>query len=245
MLKRTKSDLLKVFYIFFIWRLSLFLIAFVAPTLIVDFGARFPYFEETLVNTHLPYWLWSFGNFDGVHYLRIAQDSYAYQYTQAFFPFYPILIKILSYVTFGNFLIAALVISNVAFLMGIMLFYKLIKKNYDEKIAFWSCLFLLTSPTSFYFGSVYTEGIFFLMIIGTFYLLEKNKIFLASIVGSFASATRLVGLFLAPSLVKRRDIKVFIPLLIVPFGLILYMIYLAVKFDNPFYFLTAQSIWGQ
>ena len=234
----------KIILLFLIWKIVVFIPAIIGPYVINDFGYKFPY-AEILQSSNLPYWLWSFGNFDGVHYLRIAQDGYAYQYTQAFFPFYPILIKILSYVTFGNFLIAALVISNVAFLMGIMLFYKLIKKNYDKKIAFWSCLFLLAFPTSFYFGAIYTEGLFFLTLIAAFYLLDGKRIFFASLVGSFASATRLVGVFLMPSLIKKLNIKSLIPFLIVPLGLIGYMIYLAAEFNNPLYFLTAQSIWGQ
>jgi len=223
----------------------LFIIAFFANIIISDFGNQFPYSQEVLISTGFPNWAWSFGNFDGVHYLRIAQDGYAYQFTQAFFPLYPILIRLVSYVTFGNFVIAALLISNTAFLAGLIIFYKLITKNFNEKIAFWGCLFLLTFPTSFYFGAVYTEGISFFIIVLAFYLFEKNKILLSSIVGSFASATRLVGLFLAPSLVKRPEIKSLIPLLIVPLGLIAYMTYLTVEFNKPFYFLTAQSIWGQ
>src|SRR3990167_399930 len=165
-----------VVIIFFIWRLSLFLLAYFANFFISDFRNQFPYSQEVLISTGLPNWIWSFGNFDGVHYLRIAQDGYAYQFTQAFFPLYPILIKIVSYVTFGNLLIAALLISNSAFFVGLVLFYKLIQKNFSEKTAFWSVIFLLAFPTSFYFGAVYTEGVFFLMIVLAFYFLEKKNI---------------------------------------------------------------------
>jgi len=239
-----KKRYLQIFLFFLIWRLFLFLVAFFAQSILPNFGNRFPY-VEILKTDNFPYWIWSFGNFDGVHYLRIAQDGYAYQFTQAFFPLYPIFIKIVSHVTFGNFLVAALLISNLAFLLALLLFYKLINKIYDEKTAFWSYLFLLAFPTSFYFGAVYTEGIFFLMIVASFYLLEEKKILLASIIGSFASATRLVGVFLAPALIKKMNFKSLIPLLVVPIGLILYMIYLKIEFNNPLYFLTAQSIWGQ
>ena len=234
----------KIILLFLIWKIVVFIPAIIGPYVINDFGYKFPY-AEILQSSNLPYWLWSFGNFDGVHYIRIAQDGYAYQFTQAFFPFYPILIKLVSYLTFGNFLISALLISNLAFLAGLLIFYKLVKKNYGQKTAFWSCLFLLAFPASYYFGAVYTEGIFFLMIVATFYLLEEKKILLASIIGTFASATRLVGVFLAPALIKKMNFKSLIPLLVVPIGLILYMIYLKIEFNNPLYFLTAQSVWGQ
>src|SRR3989344_4720309 len=198
--KLLRSNIGKILLLFLIWRLLTFSIALIALKIIPEFGAKFPYYQETLINTGLPYYIWAFGNFDGVHYLRIAQDGYAYQFTQAFFPLYPILIRIVSFITFGNLLIAALLISNSAFFVGLVLFYKLIQKNFSEKTAFWSVIFLLAFPTSFYFGAVYTEGVFFLMIVLAFYFLEKNKILLASIVGSFASASRLVGIFLAPVL---------------------------------------------
>jgi len=77
------------------------------------------------------------------------------------------------------------------------------------------------------------------------YLLEEKKILLASIIGTFASATRLVGVFLAPALIKKMNFKSLIPLLVVPIGLVIYMIYLKIEFNNPLYFLTAQSVWGQ
>lgn len=245
MVKLLKSPFAKIFLLFVIWRCFLFLVAFFAPNFIPQFGARFPYFEERLIASKLPHFIWSFGNFDGVHYIGIAKDGYAYQFTQAFFPFYPILMKIVSFVTFGNFLIAGLVVSNIAFLIGLFIFYKLVKKTHNENIAYWSCLFLLSFPTSFYFGAVYTEGLFFMLIISSFYLYDQKKIWQASIVGAFASATRLIGIFLAPAFSARAKTKFHISLLIIPLGLISYMIFLKLEFNNPFYFLTAQTIFGQ
>ena len=235
----------KIIYLFIIWRVVLFLVAAVSPQIIPQFGARFPYYQEGLIATGLPHFLWSFGNFDGVHYLRIAQDGYAYQFTQVFFPLYPLLIRLFSYLTFSNLLIAALLISNLAFLGSLALFYKLVAKIFSEKTAFWSCLFLLAFPTSFYFGAVYTEGIFFLMIIASFYLASQKKIIAASIIGSFASATRLVGLFLAIALSDGKKRKSLIPLTIVPIGFLAYVLYLAIEFGKPLYFLSAQTIFGQ
>lgn len=237
------TSLSKIILLFIVWRVTLFIVAFASPSIIPDFGARFPYFEERLISSQLPHFIWSFGNFDGVHYLGIAKDAYAYNFTQVFFPFYPVLVWLLN-LLIGNLLIAALLISNVAFLLGLIIFYKLISSVYSEKIAMWSTVFVLAFPTSFYFGAVYTEGIFFLMVVAAFYLAEKNRMLASSIVGSFASATRLVGLFLAPALFlkKKRNI---LPLLIIPIGFLAYVLYLQIEFNNPLYFITAQSIFGQ
>ena len=240
-----KRPILSIFLLFLIWRLLLFFIAFISPSILPEFGARFPYYQERLIDTGLPHFVWSFGNFDGVHYLGIAKDAYSAQFTQAFFPMYPILIKLGSIFTFGNLLVSALLISNITFLLGMIIFHKLISQTYDQKIAFWSTVFLLTAPTSFFFGSIYTEGLFFLMIVSAFYLLEKKRLSAASAIGSFASATRLIGLFLAPAFLVNQPKSKILPILLVPLGFLAYVVYLQLEFNNPLYFLTSQSIFGQ
>ena len=236
---------INIILLFLIWRILLFLVAFISPIIIPHFGAKFPYFNERLISSGLPHFIWSFGNFDGVHYLGIAKDAYAYQFTQVFFPVYPILIRAVSIFTFGNLLISALLVSNTAFLFALLVFHKLVQETFDRKIAFWSLLFLLAFPTSFFFGSIYTEGLFFLEIIGAFYLFSKKKILLGSVVGAIASATRLIGLLLSPSFYFGKNKKSPLPLLIVPLGFLSYVIYLQIKFNNPLYFLSAQSVFGQ
>ncbi|MEK7580989.1 MAG: mannosyltransferase family protein [Patescibacteria group bacterium] len=244
-MKHKFNDIYLVIFLFITWRLFIFTVAAIAPKFIPNFGGTFPYYNERLISTGLPYYIWSFGNFDGVHYLGIARDAYAYQFTQAFFPLYPILIKLVSMILFNKYLISALLISNICFLAALLLFYNLTKRIYSKSVALWSCVFLISFPTSFYFGSIYTESLFLLLVVLSFYFFEQNKIILASLIGGIASFSRLVGIFLAPALVKKITIKNLIPILIVPTGLIIYMIYLQYKFHNALYFLTAQSAFGQ
>jgi len=89
-----------------------------------------------LANFNLPYPLWTFANFDGVHYIRIAQDGYEQKFTQAFFPMYPILIKLFSFIALDNLLVSSLILSNAAFLAGLILFYRMVCKIYDKKNLF-------------------------------------------------------------------------------------------------------------
>lgn len=235
----------KLIIFFFIWRIGLFIVAAISPQIIPVFGDRFPYWQESLVSSNLPHFIWAFGNFDGVHYLRIAENGYAYQYTQAFFPVYPLLIRVVSPLTLGNHLLAGLLISNLAFFAALLIFFKLIKQTFDQKIAFWSCLFLLAFPTSFYFGAIYTEGLFFLLLIGFFYLQLKQRLLAAAILAAISSGTRLIGLFQGISVLKIRNLRSQMPLLIAPIGFVAYVLYLKIAFDNPLYFLTSQDIFGQ
>ena len=229
---------------FIAWRSFLFLIASCSPLFISNFGDRFPY-KAILANFNLPFPVWTFANFDGVHYIRIAQDGYEQKFTQVFFPLYPILIHLFSYATFGNLLIAALVVANIAFLGGLLIFYRMILEIYNQKTAIWAVIFLLAFPTSFYFGSAYSEGLFYFLIVGYFYLIYRKRIVLASLLGGFASATRLIGVFLVLSLKPKFKISHFLPFLIIPAGLISYMLYLTLVFKNPLYFISAQQVFGQ
>lgn len=237
---------------FLIWRIILFLIAYIAPFIIKNFKPSFPYFNVYLVNTNLPSWIWSFGNFDGVHYLAIAKNGYAAQYTQAFFPLYPLLIKFFAFNKY--FLISGLLISNVSFLIALFFLYKLIKLDYKKKIAFRSILLLLVIPTAYYFGSIYTESLFILLTILSIYFLRKEKLLLAALIGGFVALTRVNGIVLwllfiteIYNLWKLKQIqflKPFIYSLLIPLGTTIYMIYSYFSFNNPLYFITAQPAFG-
>src|SRR5258708_2790598 len=141
----------KIILLFFVWRLLLFLIAYLSPFFIPNFGGRFPYYQSLLISTHLPYWIWGFANFDGVHYITIAQHGYIAQYTQAFFPFYPILIHLLN--LFESPLLTGLVLSNFFFFLALFFLYKLFLDDYSPTDSFKALILLVSFPTAFYFGA--------------------------------------------------------------------------------------------
>src|SRR3989344_1173973 len=105
-----------VLLFFIAFRLVDWLISYLAPFFIPYLGF-FPY-KELALNYNLPEFLTALANFDGAHYLLIAQ------YQQAFFPLYPLLIRWLSPIFFNNHLLTALIISNISFLLGLFIFSK-------------------------------------------------------------------------------------------------------------------------
>ena len=157
----------KIFLIFFVWRIGLLLIGFLAQNWLA-FKHSFPYADTILIPTGLPQWLWSWGNFDGVHYITLAKSGYDGFGTQVFFPLYPMLSNGLTWLTQDTF-ISAFLISNVAILLAGILLFKLVKKHFDENTAKWSVLFLFTFPTSLFFGAVYTESLFLLLLLLSFW----------------------------------------------------------------------------
>ncbi len=225
--------------------LFLFLIAFFADKIII-YSGFFPYIES-LKMLDIPKFIYSFGNFDGIQYIKIAQGGYG-QWQQAYFPLYPILIHFLKPIIKNN-LFAGLFISNICFLIGIYYLKKLLEIIFNKKNISWVFYFLLCFPTSFFFNVAYTEGLFFMFFTISLYFLKKEQYFLSSIVAGFSSSTRLIGIFLSlPILIKiyfeeKKYKKLFY--IFLPFaGLFSYMLFLYIKYGNAFYFFTSQPAFG-
>jgi hypothetical protein len=112
--------------VFIIWRLVDIIVAFLIPKLVHYLG-NFSY-PKDLLQFGLPKTIYSFANFDGVYYLRIAKLGYQ-QYEQAFFPLYPLLISF-----FSLFLKRSVVRSiylQSSFFSGISNFFKIFKTRFN------------------------------------------------------------------------------------------------------------------
>lgn len=250
----------KILFSFLTWRAALFLIAFLSIYLLPVFGARFPYADRVLEITHLPYWIWGFGNFDGVHYLRIAQGGYFAQYSQAYFPLFPLLIRLFSFIsprvtsldtsifTDPAYFYSGIILSNLFFLGALYVLYRLINIDFKKDIAFISVILLLVLPTSFFFGSIYTESLFLLLAVSAIYLIRKGHFFWATVLISLSTATRITGVLLIPlyliEIFQNKKRINYLWTLITPLGILAYMYYLKIAFNDPLYFLTSQPVFG-
>lgn len=250
----------KIASYFLIWRVSLFFIAFLSIFFLPMFGARFPYADRVLQITHLPYWIWGFGNFDGVHYLRIAQDGYLAQYSQAFFPLFPILIRLFSFVfpkvpnldtnifTDPAYFYSGLILANLFFVSALYILYKLMRIDFKKEVSFLVIVFLLVFPTSFFFASIYTESLFLLLAVTSIYLIRKGNFFWAGVLIALSTATRITGVLLIPlyliEVFQSKKTINYIWALITPIGILGYMYFLKINFNDPYYFLTSQEVFG-
>jgi len=150
--------------------------------------------------------------FDTMHYLRIATYGYSPESCNTVFPpLYPLSTRILGRVIGNNYLIAALSISNLAYLGMLILFYKLTEQELDEQTAWRSMWYISIFPTAFFLLAAYTEAPFLLFTIASLYCARKGKWSLAGIMALLASLTRLQGctLFfpLAYEYLEQRDFK--------------------------------------
>lgn len=247
-------------YLFLLWRLIDFAIALIAPRFIPYLGF-FPY-KEILYEYGLPSFITAFGGFDGAQYITLVREGYN-TYTQAYFPLYFLIVKAVSFIFPTphsprpyNDLLSALLVSNACFLAGLHVFNKYLGLLFEKhkKPIVWCIVLLLTFPTSFFFGAVYTEGLFFLLFASSLYFLKKKNHWLAGLFAALSSASRLMGVFLLIPFVfslvgSRREGKLkskltglftLTPLI----GLAIYCIYLWITVGDPFFFFNSQPAFG-
>lgn len=238
-----KSNLIFTVGSFALWLLTIFVVIF--------FAQKFIPLQKNFLG------VFPLGNFDGEHYVSIAERGYSFG-EHAFFPLYPLLINFFGKLFGSNllsFTISGIAISCLAFLAGLIGFFKLVGVDYPEKISKISLVLLLVFPTSFYFASVYTEALFFALAVWSFYLGRKGRWFEASLLGILLTATRFVGLIIFPALVvewylqnreKKNLLKSFpSSLLGIPIGLLGYMYYLERTIHNMIAFYSELSGFGE
>lgn len=251
-MKQLKNRIfLKIVSIFVVWRLLLFITLLLAISFIHLFSHNF--LGGGVANYQRNPYLLSWANFDGEHYLSIASKGYYAKLEQAFFPVYPMLIRFLAQPFSLDLSFLALVgftISNLSLIAALFLLWRLVAIDYSPEISWWTVILLIIFPTSFYLGSVYSESLFLLLSIGSFFCARKKKWAWASILGAFASATRIFGIILLPALLiegwqQKIALKKFLWLLLIPCGLGLYMYQQYLTVGDPLAFYHLQLLVGQ
>jgi len=193
------------------------------------------------------------GRWDAVHYLNIATQGY--QGTDmAFFPLFPLLIRVLGRLV-GNHLIAGILISNGSFFFGLLFLYKLLEHEYDRTVARRAIFYVSIFPSAVFFSAVYTESLFFMLTVASFYYMRAHRWWLAGAIGFLAALTRVEGVLLVvPFAIEwysqykprlRAHIAQLVPSGLIPLGLFVYMAYLWVLVGDPLYFSHVQVHWNR
>jgi hypothetical protein len=140
--------------------------------------------------------LWqSWYRWDSVHYSYLAMHGYTDWWRTVFFPLFPLLERYVALVV-GDPFIAGLVISNVAGLGMLIALYRLVEEDFDSERAYRTALYLSVFPTAFFFAAAYTEALFLLLALLSFYCMRRGNWWLAGVFGFFATLTRSTGLLL-------------------------------------------------
>jgi len=133
--------------------------------------------------------------------------------------------------------------------------YRLINLDFSRKKSFLAILYLLFSPWAFFFVAVYTESVFLLLTVLSFYFAKKNKWLSASISGGLAVICRLSGVFLFVALLaqyiisekkqNKKNYKNIFWLALMPLSLLGFMSYLKARTGSFFSFLSNQTAYNR
>lgn len=192
---------------------------------------------------------------DGILWREIASLGYHKPALATFFPLYPVVTKLLaSVVPHLDVAWVGLAVSAISLLGSLLVLYQLFNLDVDGSTATQALWYLLLFPTALFFALMYSESLFLLLSALTFFFLRKQRWFWCGVFGMLAALTRPVGVLLfIPAVIElvsayrmRRPFSLSsLWLLLIPFGLIVYMAYLQWHFGNPWLFLEAQKVYNR
>jgi hypothetical protein len=95
--------------------------------------------------------------------------------------------------THASYLLAGIVISNLAFIGLLILLYRVTERDVGQQYAPRTVLYLAVFPASFFLLAAYSESLFLLLALGSLWAGRKGRFWLAGGLGFLASLTRLTG----------------------------------------------------
>jgi hypothetical protein len=137
---------------------------------------------------------------DSVWYLQIAQHGYLTRYDTGFFPLYPLLVRVGSWLI-GSAPLAGVLISLAALFVALELIRRLTEIELGAKAARATVWLLALGPMALFLSAVYTESLFLALSAGAFYAARRERWAVAGVLGGLAALARVGGILLFPPLV--------------------------------------------
>lgn len=172
-----------------------------ARLILLFFGLKIPYlllalalhrfvrpvpfrFGDFRADNPLSFWF-LFAHADSDWYKRIATTGYPpmrpevmlhQQSVFAFWPLYPGTLRGLMHALAWPFEWAALLVSVVVPPLALWMLYRLVnEQGLGEDRAFWTVLLLLVFPYTFYYSTFYTEALYLLLLVGSFWAIHRRR----------------------------------------------------------------------
>lgn len=201
---------------------------------------------------------------DVKHYLSIVANGYEYDPTKrstvAFFPVFPVAGGLVHKLTGVSPLAALLIVSHGFLACAFALFAVYLRTPSAEtnaarsKSADYALLFFALVPTTMFFRLPYSESVFLVLsLLAMLCIAQGRSIFVVTILVGLTTATRPVGVaLLAPwglylfhesASLRQALTRIATLLPLALFGLLAYMLFLYIRFDNPLAFAQTQIHW--
>ncbi len=247
-----RSPKWEIFWIFLATRFILILVTYFGSMLLTQDAHA-----STLVNFTTLFISWD--RWDALIYIRIAQSGYTSPFDFAFFPLYPLLIAAIAhFLGSWSYFAVGMLLSNGMLLGAMFIIYQLAKEIGGDQVARRTLLYLCIFPTAFFFFTAYNESLFILLSAATFLALRHQRWWVAGLLGFLGILARSTGVlivvpFLYELWLNRERVTVtwhsllsgLMPILLIPFGLLLYCIYCWKLTGDPIAFATVQLHWSR
>jgi hypothetical protein len=186
---------------------------------------------------------------DATWYLDIAHAGYGADAAKpAFFPLYPLLVRISGALT-GSDLVGAILVSTACLAAALYALRRLTALELGEDAARAAVLLCALFPMAFFFSAVYSEALFLALSLGSVYAARTDRWAWAGALGALAAGTRSAGILLVVPLVllavrgRRRPGPEAAWILLVPVGLLAFCGYLSLKGGSARAPFDAQAVW--
>lgn len=142
---------------------------------------------------------------DALWFLRIATGGYVPgDGSAAFFPLYPLAIRVVAWLPGVSAVGAGLLIANASFLGALIVLHGLTRLEFggegSAEMARRTVLFLAIFPAAFFFLAPYTEAPFLLLSVSAFWCARRDRWGWAAVLAAAAALTRSVGVLVAVAL---------------------------------------------
>ncbi len=252
-------------------RIALAALGFRMLSAILAFLANvtFPAYQAgpvTMFDRPSPFWD-GFTRYDAGWYYQIARHGYRFVVGGppvgvgkagkiAFFPVYPILMRCAG-LLFGrapsDVYLGGILVSWTSFALAMIALFHLARLDLPARRAERAVVLTAVFPFAFFFGLVYTESLFLLLTVLSFYGFRTRRWWLGGAAGALATATRVNGILMLPALAwiawraappTRRDrARAAAGVLSVTAGVAAYSVFVYRLSGNPFEWAASISRW--
>lgn len=197
---------------------------------------------------------------DGPHYLYVAKTLYVPptdlsfvdygiepEYYASYLPAYPLLIRLLSLVTLGDYQWAMMLATNLSAIFAVVLFYRVLVAYELVASPLWTAVLFCFFPARWfiYHGVGATEPLFLCFVFAAFLADHRRHAGLVVLFILLASITRIVGVLLVPVFAllwfSRRDWRALVLLPLSGAGLLATFVWYEHVLGSFFAYLDAQA----
>jgi Gpi18-like mannosyltransferase len=254
-------------WVFLLSRMTIICISILGTTFLPPEGLT----RTPLCTSTLQVCLSSWFRWDAMVYVEIARHGYTITRNTVFFPLWPLLIHSIAFIfgdSINTYYIIGVVLANLFFYLALVVFHSLLSADYDGTTARNALLYLAFSPYALFFFAGYSEALFLLLSLTVFLCLQREKWWLAGIAGFCVTLTRSPGILLAVpfivvflqrfwhahqtvtgwqekvrALLWPTTLAQLLPILLIPLGILAFMLYLGLQHYHPLAFSEQEAIY--